>query len=210
MIRVTPQREPPHFSQRVRQPGSWAIAELIGNQSPRPPHRRLQQVAQSPQNIPGKAFPAYWNRVKQDLRRTYNSVCAFSGKRIEPDADVTVDHMVPKSANWQLVYEWWNYRLACMRMNRKKREYTDVLDPFHVHDSWFVMDIVEFRVHPDASLSASRKQSVAATINRLGLNDLDWCETRRRHVEHYRRHRILQIVDDLFPFVAKEIRRLGL
>ena len=79
-------------------------------------------------------------------------VCAFSGagKRIEPTADVTVDHMVPKSRNWRLVYEWRNYRLACLRMNRKKWDYT-VLDPFCIDDDWFVMDIVECRVYPAPS-----------------------------------------------------------
>ena len=51
---------------------------------------------------------------------------------------------------------------------------------------------------------------MAATINRLGLNDLDWCETRHQHVEQYRRHGRLHLVEYLFPFVAKEIRRLGL
>ena len=72
------------------------------------------------------------------------------------------------------------------------------------------MDLVEFRVYPVASLDQHRKQSVAASINRLGLNDLDWCEKRRQHVEQYRAHRRLDIVEQLFPFVAKEIRRLGL
>ena len=85
-----------------------------------------------------------------------------------------------------------------------------MLDPFCIDDDWFVMDIVEFRVHPAAALDEQRKQSVAATINRLGLNDLDWCETRHQHVEQYRRHGRLHLVEYLFPFVAKEIRRLGL
>ena len=210
MIRVMPQPEPDNFDQRVREPGSWAIAELAGRPSSRTRGRRVFQVATSPSAIPGGAFPDYWKQVRGDLRDRYDSVCAFSGKRIEPDADCTVDHMVPKSANWRLVYEWRNYRLACLRMNRNKREYTDVLDPFCIDDSWFVMDIVEFRVHPAASLDASRKQSVAATIIRLGLNDLDWCNTRHRHVLYYCEHRKLHIVESLFPFVAKEIRRLGL
>ena len=130
--------------------------------------------------------------------------------RIEPTADATVDHMVPKSKDWKLVYEWWNYRLACGRMNRKKREFTDVLDPFCIEDGWFVMDMVEFRVHPAATLDEGRKRRVTDTICRLGLNDLDWCETRRRHVAWYREHRMLDIVESLFPFVAKEIVRMGL
>ena len=210
MMRVAPQPEPDHFDQRVREPGSWAIVELVGDQSRRPPNRQLAQVASSRHEIPGAAFPPYWRRVRDDLRDKYNRVCAFSGMRIHPTADFTVDHMVPKSSDWRLVYEWCNYRLACLPMNRRKREFTDVLDPFCIDDDWFVMDIVEFRVHPGSSLDASRKHSVAATINRLGLNDLDWCETRRQHVEHYREHRMLHIVESLFPFVAKEIRRLGL
>ena len=61
--------------------------------------------------------------------------------------------MVPKSRDWRLVYEWRNYRLSCLRMNRKKREFTDVLDPFCIDDDWFVMDVVEFRVHPGPSLA---------------------------------------------------------
>ena len=210
MVRVTPQPEPVHFHRKVREPGAWAIAELAGQPSPRPPGHRLTQVASSRTNIPGNAFPPYWRRVGPDLRDLYDHVCAFSGMRIGPNADATVEHMVPKSRNWRLVYEWGNYRLACLRMNRKKREYTDVLDPFCIDDGWFVMDIVEFRVHPAAQLDESRKHSVAATINRLGLNDLDWCETRRQHVAHYREHRMLDIVEAVFPFVAKEIQRLGL
>ena len=118
--------------------------------------------------------------------------------------------MIPKSRDWRLVYEWCNYRLACLRMNRKKLDYTDVLDPFCIHDDWFVMDIVEFRVHPAGFLDASKQHSVTDTISRLGLNDLDWCETRRKHVDQFRRHRMLDIVEGQFPFVAKEIRRLDL
>ena len=207
MIRVVPQPEPDDFGYKVREPGSWAIAELAGQPSARTRGHPFLKVAPSRE---GNKFPRYWTRVRDDLRDRYDRVCAFSGMRIEPTADVTVEHMVPKSRNWRLVYEWLNYRLACLRMNRKKLDYTDVLDPFCIEDDWFVMDIVEFRVHPAASLDPCRKQNVAATITRLGLNDLDWCETRRRHVEHYRQHRILDIVEQLFPFVAKQIQRIGL
>ena len=210
MIRVAPQPEPGRFNREVREPGSWAIAELVGEPSARTRGRQCGQVAQSREEIPGNEFPRYWRRVRDDLRDGYNRVCAYSGMRIHPTADFTVDHMVPKSRDWRLVYEWCNYRLACLRMNRRKREYTDVLDPFCIDDDWFVMDIVEFRVHPAATLDEHRKQSVAATINRLGLNDLDWCETRHQHVEQYRQHGRLHFVEYLFPFVAKEIRRLGL
>ena len=210
MIRVVPQPESDDFDHKVRVPGSWAIAELAGEPSPRTRGHRFRQVAWTRAAIPGSAFPDYWKRARDDLRQRYSDVCAFSGMRISPTADYTVDHMVPKSRDWRLVYEWCNYRLACLPMNRRKDEFTDVLDPFCIEDDWFVMDIVEFRVHPGDSLDASRKRTVAATINRLRLNDLDWCETRRQHVEHYREHKMLHILESLFPFVAKEIRRLGL
>ena len=78
-----------------------------------------------------------------------------------------------------------------------------MLDLFCIDDDWFVMDVVEFRVHPAATLDENRKQSVAATITRLGLNDLDWCETRHQHVEQYRQHGRLHFVEYLFPFVAR-------
>ena len=38
----------------------------------------------------------------------------------------------------------------------------------------------------------------------------DSVRNRRQHVEHYRDHKMLHIVEFQFPFVAKEIRRLGL
>ena len=69
--------------------------------------------------------------------------------------------MVPKSRDWRLVVRVAQIPGGAFpRMNRKKREFTDVLDPFCIDDDWFVMDVVEFRVHPGPSLDASRKQSV--------------------------------------------------
>ena len=104
MMRVAPQPKPAHFDEMVREPGSWAIAELVGEQSRRPPGRQLAQVAPSRDEIPGAKFPPYWRKVRDDLRDKYNRVCAFSGMRIHPTADFTVDHMVPKSSDWRLVY----------------------------------------------------------------------------------------------------------
>ena len=98
-MRVAPQPEPDHFDQRVREPGSWAIVELVGDQSRRPPNRQLAQVASSRHEIPGAAFPPYWRRVRDDLRDKYEPrVRVFRECVFTPTADFTVDHMVPKSS----------------------------------------------------------------------------------------------------------------
>ena len=79
---VVPQPEPRDFDQKVREPGSWAVAELVGRPSPRTRGRPVDRVASSPSAIPGRAFPDYWRRVRDDLRDKYNRACAFSGMRI--------------------------------------------------------------------------------------------------------------------------------
>ncbi len=85
----------------------------------------------------------------------------------------SVDHMVPKSAAWDKVYEWSNYRLACPMMNSRKGAVSFVLDPFEIEDGWFTLELVRFQVMPGAGLAASVMSGVGDCINRLRLNDRD-------------------------------------
>ena len=80
--------------------------------------------------------------------------------------------MVAKSKAWDRVYEWDNYRLACSRLNSRKNDFSDVLDPFDVQDDWFHLELVGFQVLPNDNIEDQTiRQRIQNTIDRLGLND---------------------------------------
>ena len=197
MIPVAPAREPAQFDERVRQPGLALIAELAAE-------------AGSEHAIPLSQFKPYWRRVLDDLLASYNRTCSYLSLHI-PKAVGTpsVDHMVAKSTAWDQVYEWSNYRLACLLMNARKGV-ADVLDPFEIGDGWFALELVEFQVVPGHGLPANVHTRVAETIDTLRLSDSTCCEARAEYaqaywdgdisVSHLRQHA---------PFVARELERQG-
>ena len=179
MIRVRPAGEPPTFDTDVRQPGLRAIAELVGETPPRSAGRRYAQVAESREEIPAAAFPAYWRRGLDDLMERYHRICSYSSLYIHPVTGArSVDHMVAKSRRWDPVYEWANYRLTCSLMNARKDAIASVLDPFEIEDGWFALELVGFQVVSGAGLAGDDLAAVEDTIQRLQLNDLMCCKAR--------------------------------
>ena len=81
--------------------------------SRRPPTRPGRRYKGSD---PGRPLPIL---LARGARRTPG--CLWSGLRlslcVRISTDASVDHFVPKSRRWDLVYEWSNYRLACTTMN---------------------------------------------------------------------------------------------
>lgn len=228
MMRVELRPEPDAFHGKVRRPGLSATAELVG-ESPLPGEERLDPPKTYPdrESILGRRFPSYWRRARGDLLREYEWTCAFSGLRVEPVLSdtptqvgidergrvLTIDHMVPKSRDWRLVYEWDNLRLACAILNRRKGSSEDVLDPFQIDvdgESWFHMEIVEFRLLPNPKLAAELQERVEATIDILDLNGPSWRATRGVHFERFQKRGQLGEVAHASPYVAREIRRQGI
>lgn len=228
MMRVELGPEPGTFDGKVRKPGLSAIAELVG-ESPLPGEERLDPRKTYPdrESIPGGRFPSHWRRARGDLLREYEWTCAFSGLRIEPsvsetptpieidvrDRRLTIDHMVPKSKDWRLVYEWDNLRLACAVLNRRKGSSEDVLDPFQIDidgETWFHMEIVGFRLLPNVRLATELQERVKATIDILDLNGPSWRATRGVHFERFQRRGQLGEVARACPYVAREIGRQGI
>ncbi|HXQ36632.1 MAG TPA: hypothetical protein VN843_21650 [Anaerolineales bacterium] len=209
MIRVKRVAEPLTFDARVRQPGRLAIYEMAGK-TPRPGRpvgRPFKQIVKRLQDIPATKFPSYWTRALDDLMDSYNQICAYSCFRIHRVTGArSADHLAPKSRNWRQVYEWKNYRLACSRLNARKREFGDVLDPFSIRDGWFQLELVGFQVVPNPKLAKSVQRAVLDTINRLGLDDFR--REREHDAELYWAGQIsLQVLTSESPFVAKELRR---
>ena len=179
MIPIEPAPEPPDFDRTVRQPGLRAVAELVGEAPQRRAGKPFDQVADSRNMIPAASFPSYWREALDDLQAAYDRVCAYLCVRISTDP--SVDHYVAKSRRWDLVYEWSNYRLACV--NSYKGEYEDVLDPFELHDGRFALELVEFQVVPGTGLADSDVALVQATIGRLHLNVPRYCRIRAEYAE---------------------------
>ncbi len=210
MIRVEQAPEPADFDSKVRQPGLRAIAELVGDPTlPKRPGRKRAVVATSREAIPVDKFPALWIKALPELLEAYGRVCAYMSFYIEPvTGAASVDHMLPKSLHWQEVYEWCNYRLACARMNSRKNDYRDVLDPFEIEGDWFRIELVGYQVIPAAQLPADIEAQVQATIDRLKLNDYECLKLREAYATAYQQGDISQhFLRQRAPFLAREIER---
>jgi len=211
VIKVQLADEPPDFDTLVRQPGLRAIAELAGEQSGKRRGRPRKPAATSRNGIPPEKFPPYWTKVLDELMTAYHEVCAYSCFRIHRvTGSASVDHFAAKSRAWDRVYEWSNYRLCCGRMNARKREFSDVLDPFEVGDDWFQLELVGFQVLPNPNLSPLQRAAIEETIGRLNLNDHDCRHGRQERAEQYWRQEVsLRILTREAPFVARELMRQG-
>ncbi len=173
MIHVDSQPEPGSFDGKVRQKGlAWLKKMQISLDQPLPPQTNIQP---------------YWRDCLDEMHTSYNGCCAYLAVYFERvTGGGSVDHFIAKSRRVDLAYEWSNYRLACSKVNSRKREYEDVLDPFIVENGWFRLELLASgRIFPNPQLSNEDQQSVKATINRLGLDDPGNREMRLRHYQHY-------------------------
>ncbi len=224
MINVVPAAEPVTFDVAVRRPGLRAIAEMVGKQPlyPRTGGKSFKQrkrAAMQPDGtelqvniiqeveLPSSMFPTYWGRAVDDMMVLYNDICAYSCFRIHPvTGGRSVDHLAPKSQDWDRVYEWDNYRLASTMLNSRKNKFGDVLDPFDVQNGWFVLELVGFQVRPAKGLDQLIRTQVQNTIDRLGLDDFR--SSRERDAENYWTGKVsFDLLMEESPFVAMELRR---
>lgn len=186
------QPEPAHFYEMVKKPG-----EKFLKKKPIP-------TANDWNNHD------YWKRIQRDLYHAYSGICAYSCHWIPYDTGSnTVEHFRPKSIYPQEAYYWENYRLVCSRLNGRKGDYEDVLDPFTLQEGWFILDFPSLFVRPGKHLSAADTQSVKRTIERLGLNDEDTCvQMREKFIRDYVTSRVtFSYLERDAPFLASELRR---
>ncbi|MBF0155356.1 MAG: hypothetical protein HQL64_16600 [Magnetococcales bacterium] len=199
MIPVSPQLEPARFDSDVRQKG----LAYLSNKS-----------LELDQPLPkGTEINPYWRKCLDDLYTSYQGTCAYLAVYFERSTGAaSVDHFVAKSRLAGLAYEWSNYRLACLEMNRSKNNFDDVLDPFTLQRGWFHLDLaISGRIFPNPDLSPADQDQVTNTINRLGMNDPIHQKMRIRHFQEYIQH---EFTADHFrkksPFVWSEAHRQGL
>jgi hypothetical protein len=188
VIHVEPQPEPPDFDAKVRQPGRAELASQEGELRP------------------------HWQHCAIQLWEAYRGVCAYSSLYIPRGTGArSVDHLLPKSKRRELTYEWSNYRLACIRMNSRKNDLEEVLDPFKVEDGWFALELSTLQVIPGEGLLGQMRQRVQDTIDRLDLNDDEFIQARAAHYEAFRSGEVqFRHIRKHCPFLAKELVRQGL
>ncbi len=210
MIPVQRQPEPPEFDRTVRQPGLSAISELVGeNPAIRRKGRKGKLVAARREELKPDHFPTLWRKCIPHLMKAYNQICAYTCMYIyNVTGSATVDHWIPKSQAWNRVYEWDNYRLACSKLNaRKRRLFCNVLDPLEIKDGMFALDLVSLEAIPGPN-AGNDMDKVIATIKRLGLDHSEYKGDLEEYYHLYRDEEIsLAFLERHAPFLAVELRR---
>lgn len=187
MLRVTPQPPPHDFEARVRTPGETARA------------------------AGADPLPDLWRNCLVYLWEAYGRVCSYACVPIHDISGVrSVEHFKPKSKYPELAYDWDNYRLACGKMNSRKKDHEDVLDPFLVGDDWFELDFTDGSIRPAGHLAAADKKKADDTIKRLGLDDRSFRSDRLHVLERLlKRDYSFAVVQSDWPHLAREIVRQG-
>jgi len=204
--------EPATFEAKVRRKGADAMLELVGKAPAKPRSgRKRKVVAKRRDQIPSDDFPSYWRDVLPEMRKAYDGRCAYLAMYLEPaTGSSSVDHVVPRSRSWRLVYEWANYRLAASLINGKKSDLELVLDPCAIKPNLFALDFVGMEVIAGPAASGATRKQVNDTIAALGLNAQDCVDQRSEYYLDYKSRDIsLKWLERRAPFVAQELRRHG-
>lgn len=216
MIRVAPAGEPASFDARVRRRGLDAIAELVGeapSRTRRGPRRK--RTFASRDQIPADAFPPLWRDALPELRNAYDGLCAYLALYIEHGTGApSIDHFVPRSKDWRLVYEWSNYRLCSSLINGHRSDRELAHDPFMLEPGLFALEFTDYQVKPGPAARGRTSDTVMRTIGDLGLNQRDCRKAREEYVAAYRNGPpegiALARLERRAPFIAQELRRQGL
>lgn len=193
MIPVQQQSEPTDFDSKVRLKGKAFLKKV-----PQPQAWSNRE---------------YWRESLKDLHEAYNKVCAYSAQWIPwIEGSPTVDHFIPKSVKPELAYEWNNFRLSCLKMNARKQDFQDVLDPFQIQLEWFILDFPSLLIKPNPALEESIKIQVKSTIKRLKLNDDDDCVKHRQDwlMRYCEKKFPFEFLKETAPFIAYELERQDL
>lgn len=192
LIRVAQKPEYPGFNSQVREPGEAFLAAC-----PTPTSEQFRKKS-------------FWTRAAKELHAAYSGICAYTATYLPEQG--SVDHFIPKTVQPKLAYEWSNYRLASGRVNSRKGNQIDILDPFNVDNDWFEIDIPSCLLKAKNGLSHELRAQINGTINSLGLNADDYYVQERCNIliDYAKGEISLSFLERRYPFLAKEVRRQNL
>ncbi len=195
MIPVKAQPEPANFSKKVREKGAAFLKKV--------PHPKNKDWVKK----------EYWRESLDDLCETYGRICAYSAQWIpRTEGSPTVDHFIPKSVKPEWAYEWHNFRLACLKLNARKGDFQDVIDPFELQPDCFILDFPSLLIKPNPNIRSPLKEKVVTTIKRLKLNEDDNCVKGRQDwlMPYCRKEYPFDYLKRKAPFIAYELERQSL
>lgn len=195
VVAVSP--APAHYAARVRDRGARFLA--------RTPNPRQTDWKRH----------AYWRDIHDDLYQLHVGICMYCAswtpRRLGNSGTehTSVDHFVPKSVDPPRAYAWDNFRLCRSRLNRRKSNFQDVLDPFIVNNDWFTLQFTTFLIVPTEGLARELATRVEASIDRLQLNaDTDYVNERIGAVREYSLGKVtLARLRSKYPFIAEQMQR---
>lgn len=220
MIRVVPAAEPPSFDEHVRKRGQEAVTRLLGKPVKGKGGRKPKKAYAREEDIPSGSFPRLWIQPRDadgksaldDMMDLYGQQCAYLAMHIEKaTGSPTVDHFIPQSKDWRLVYEWSNYRLSAACVNTAKGV-LEVVDPFEVQAGWFELNLATFHVRRGSRAPKAQHTKIDRTLPMLNLRDCR--QQRQEYVKLYELGPDNKGIDLAFlegraPFIASELRRQG-
>jgi len=196
---------------------------MISVPAPQPPGNYEADV-----RIPGTAFLAvhphpsaedwkghrHWKAVHSYLYAEMHGICvycaSFTPRRSSRTSidHTSIDHFVPKGRNPALAFEWTNFRLCRARLNNRKGDFEDVIDPYLIQNGWFRLNFTTFALYPDSNLPLQIQQQIANSISRLGLNDDDaYVNERARVIYRYADAKLPYAdIQRRYPFIASEMQ----
>jgi hypothetical protein len=208
MVQVTIEAEPEDFNLNVRLPGLSAIDEMVGRppRTVRPGPKR-NVIATREEDIPSKKFPAFWVDALDSMLDSYGRRCAFLNLYMERGTgNPSVDHMLPKSKRWDLVYEWTNYRLCAASINGYKSDMIGIVDPVDCRDGWFAVEFTGFQIVRGANAPPGMDAEIDATLKLL--NHTEFRKAREDRFNYYIKDGLpLDLLERWAPFIASELRR---
>jgi hypothetical protein len=195
MIRVSLPTPPSYYETAIRQPG---LAFLSATPNPRGIEWNQHR---------------YWTRSHGFLYKWHKGICVYCASwtprraRASGIDHTSIDHFVPKSKDPKNAYTWGNFRLARSKLNNRKSDFEDVIDPCCLQAGWFRLSFTTFFVHADLSSPPEIQNRVKCTIERLLLNrDSAYVNERARVVYRYAAGNIsFGDVQRLYPFIAQEM-----
>ena len=185
MIPVALQPEPSDFDVKVRQPGRCYL-----------------------QQHPTGDLPPYWQTMTQELWKVYGGICAYLAVFFEfATGAASTDHFVAKSQERSLAYEWSNYRLASLAMNRRKGIH-EVLDPCEIEANSFFINFLDGEIYPNPEKTEDYRISCQKTIDVLQLNDAPCKRMRLEHFQEFAEGNVsLSYLKQKSPFVFQKVIR---
>lgn len=198
MIPVQLAAEPQKFDKLVRKKGLKWLKKM-----------NIKLDAAVPQKT--KVYP-FWQACTKELWEAYAGICAYYAIYIEfAIGAASTDHLVAKSKLAAQIYEWDNYRLACLGANRNKNKYDDVLDPIGLKPETFYINFISGAIFPNPALSPEENALALKTIKRLGLDRKEIEKMRKEHFTYYiKGDWSANFLHKQSPFVYSEMERQSL